>query len=85
MLTLLRRIPHLFGKVMVAGCVTCGTVCCAWAFRILSRTGHDPSPLLGVTLAFFGGELAIMFAKTALSGRKPPKKEELYDRFDPAD
>ena len=34
--------------------------------RILSRTGHDPAALLGVILAFFGGELLILCLKKIL-------------------
>ena len=62
------KIPHLFGKIMVVWCVACGTAFSFLALRILSRTGHDPSALLGVILAFFGGELALMFGRDALSG-----------------
>lgn len=79
MLTRLRAIPHLFSKTMVVICVASGIACCGWAFRILSRTGQDPASLLGVALAFFGGELAMMFAKTALSKTKPNNKENSYD------
>ncbi len=59
-------VPHLFGKIMVVWCVLCGTAASAYALRILSRTGHDPSALLGVILAFFGGELLIMCLKKVL-------------------
>lgn len=59
---------------MVVTCVAGGAACCIWAFRILSRTGQDSAPLLGVSLAFFGGELAVMFAKTALSNNKREKQ-----------
>ena len=79
MLTRLFPIPHLFGKLMVTVCVVFGTAFSAWALRILSRTGHDPAALLGIILAFFGGELALMFGKNALSGRKRNSKEELHD------
>ena len=65
-------IPHLFGKAMVIWCVACGTVFSLYALRILSRTGHDASGLLAVILAFFGGELALMFGKNALAGKKRP-------------
>ncbi len=69
----LRAVPHLFAKLMVLWCVICGTVASAWALRILSRTGHDPAALLGVILAFFGGELLLMCLKTVLGGKgKPP-------------
>ncbi|MEY8420004.1 hypothetical protein AALA83_12110 [Oscillospiraceae bacterium 44-5] len=66
----LRAINHLFAKGMVLWCVICGTAFSAYAMRILSRTGHDPAALLGVILAFFGGELLLMCLKTVLNGKK---------------
>ena len=69
MLARLRRIPHLFAKSMVIWCVICGTAASAYAMRILSRTGHDPAALLGVILAFFGGELLLVCLKTVLNGK----------------
>ena len=66
----LRTINHLFAKLMVLWCVICGTVASAYALRILSRTGHDPAALLGVILAFFGGELLLMCLKTVLKNGK---------------
>ena len=66
----LRAVPHLFAKCMVLWCVLCGTAASAYALRILSRTGHDPAALLGVILAFFGGELLLMCLKTVLRGGK---------------
>lgn len=68
----LRAINHLFAKCMVLWCVACGTAFSAYAMRILSRTGHDPSALLGVILVFFGGELLLMCLKTVLGEKKPP-------------
>ena len=65
----LQTIPHLFAKVTIIWCILCGTVASAYALRILSRTGHDPAALLGVILAFFGGELLMLLFKTVL-GRK---------------
>ena len=70
------RIRHLFAKGMVLWCVACGTTASAYALRILSRTGHDPAPLLGVILAFFGGELLLMCLKTVLNGDKKRKEED---------
>ena len=70
LLARLRAVPHLFGKVMVLWCVACGTAASAWALRILSRTGHDPAGLLGVILAFFGGELLILCLKKILAEPK---------------
>lgn len=66
----LRAVPHLFAKLMVLWCVVCGTAASAYAMRILSRTGHDPAALLGVILAFFGGELLLMCLKTVLKNGK---------------
>lgn len=65
-----KPIPHLFGKIMVTWCVLCATVFTLYAFRILSHTGQDASTLLKVALAFFGGELALMFGRNALSKNK---------------
>ncbi|RKI64700.1 hypothetical protein D7V91_15660 [bacterium 1xD42-67] len=80
----LRAVPHLFAKLMVLWCVACGTVASAWALRILSHTGHDPAALLGVILAFFGGELLLMCLKTVLNGKRDgqgekPGKDDIYD------
>lgn len=63
-------IPHLFGKVIVFWCVGVGTGASAWALRILSHTGHDPSTVLGVILAFFGGELMVLCLNSVLKDRK---------------
>lgn len=71
----LRAVPHLFAKCMVLWCVACGTAACAWSLRILSRTGQDPTALLGVILAFFGGELLMMCLKTVLKDRKEDSHE----------
>ena len=68
----LRAVPHLFAKCMVLWCVACGTVACFWSLRILSNTGQDPAALLGVILAFFGGELLLMCLKTVLREKKKP-------------
>lgn len=70
----LRAVPHLFAKLMVLWCVACGTAASAYSMRILSRTGHDPAALLGVILAFFGGELLLMCLKTVLNGTR--RKDE---------
>jgi len=74
----LRAVPHLFAKAMVLWCVACGTAASGYAMRILSRTGHDPAALLGVILAFFGGELLLMCLKTVLNGNKN-RKDDKYD------
>lgn len=77
LLVKLRAVPHLFAKGMVLWCVTCGTAASAYALRILSRTGSDPAALLGVILAFFGGELLLMCLKTVLGGTNKREEEEL--------
>ena len=73
-----KKINHLFAKLTVAWCITWGTACSVYALRILSRTGQDATGLLGVILAFLGGELAIMCMRTILSeksGKAADKKE----------
>ena len=72
----LRSVNHLFAKGMVLWCVACGTIASAYAMRILSRTGHDPAALLGVILAFFGGELLLMCLKTVLGEKN--RKDDTY-------
>ncbi len=69
-------IPHLFSKLIVFWCVGAGTAACAWALRILSRTGHDSAALLGVILAFFGGELLMLCLKTVLREKKERDNNE---------
>lgn len=76
----LRAVPHLFAKCMVLWCVTCGTAACAYAMRIMSRTEKDPAALLGVILAFFGGELLLMCLKTVLSEKRG--KDDTNDQSD---
>ena len=71
----LQAIPHLFAKCMVIWCVTCGSAACFWSLRILSNTGHDPAALLGVILAFFGGELLLMCLKTVLAEKSNGKDD----------
>lgn len=66
----LAGVPHLFGKLVVIHCVACATAASAYALRILSRTGRDPAALLGVILAFFGGELLILCLKKVLGERE---------------
>ena len=73
----LRAVPHLFAKGMVLWCVSCGTAACFWALRIFSGTGQDPAALLGVILAFFGGELLLMCLKTILNVNKERKDVDL--------
>lgn len=69
-------IPHLFGKLIVLWCVAVGTGASVYALRILSRTGHDSAALLGVILAFFGGELLVLCLKTILNEKKKEKGDK---------
>lgn len=59
----------------MAYCVAFANGTSLWALRILSRTGHDSAPLLGVILAFFGGELLLLCLKTILYKRKDDPNE----------
>lgn len=70
-------IPHLFGKLVVIWCIGFGTVASVYALRILSRTGHDSAAVLGVILAFFGGELMVMCLRTIL--KKDKNTEEQHE------
>lgn len=73
----IRAIPHLFGKVIVFWCIAVGTGASLYALRILSRTGHDAAALLGVILAFFGGELMVLCLRTILAEKKKDKVSKL--------
>ena len=66
-------IPHLFAKLTVVWCVGFGSAASYYALRIMSHTGHDSAALLGVILAFFGGELLALCLRTIL---KKDKEEE---------
>lgn len=72
----IRTTPHLFGKLIVICCVLCGIFFSAWALRILSHTGNDSAPVLGVILAFFGGELLALCLNTVLKEKKKERKTE---------
>jgi len=71
-----KKINHLFAKLTVAWCVAWGTACSVYALRILSRTGNDATGLLGVILAFLGGELLFMCLRTILAEKPDGKKNE---------
>ena len=69
-------IPHLFSKITVVWCVVFGTGASVYALRTLARTGHDPAALLGVILAFFGGELLFLCLRTIMGEKEQKKKKE---------
>lgn len=68
-------IPHLFAKLMVIWCVGFGSAASYYALRIMSHTGHDSAALLGVILAFFGGELLALCLRTILKKDKEKEHE----------
>lgn len=72
----LGTVPHLFSKLIVLWCVLFGSAACAYSLRILSRTGYDPAALLGVILAFVGGELLMLCLRKVLSEKPKTEKEE---------
>lgn len=63
----IKKIPHLFSKVIVVWCIMCGTTFSVCGLFMLYKTGLDASNLLIPILGFFGGELAFLFGKTAVS------------------
>jgi len=75
---LARRIaktPHLYAKATIAYCIAFATFASYYSLRIMSRTGADPSGLLGVILGFFGGELLLLLLKTVLKKEDKPSNK----------
>lgn len=70
------KIPHFYAKATIAYCIAFATFASFYALRIMSRTGNDPSGLLGVILGFFGGELLLLLLKTVLK-----KENKLPEKF----
>ncbi len=75
----LKKIPHLFSKIMVLWCVICGTIASIVSLCSFYSTGLDATNLLIPILGFFGGELALLFGKTAFGKKYGDKQEEYYD------
>lgn len=75
----LKKIPHLFSKVIVIWCIICGSVFSVISLRMLYSTGIDASNLLIPILGFFGGELALLFGKTAIGKRYGETQDEYID------
>jgi hypothetical protein len=75
----LKKTPHLFSKVIVVWCIICGTVFSVIAILMLYKTGLDASNLLLPILGFFGGELALLFGKTAVSNKYEKTQDEYVD------
>lgn len=82
LVTWIGSIPHLFGKAVVIWCVGFGTAASYYALRILSRTGHDSAAVLGVILAFFGGELMVLCLRTIMSEKKKDVSHSDTERSD---
>lgn len=59
----MKKHKGLFSKVLVSGILVFMAGLAVWAFRILSRTGIDPTGLLTAIYAFFGFELASLLIK----------------------
>ena len=77
----LKKTPHLFSKVIVVWCIICGTIFSVLSLLMLYKTGLDASNLLISILGFFGGELALLFGKTAF-GKKYGEIQNNYDEED---
>lgn len=54
---------HHFAKIMVLWCIVAATAFCIASFAMMATTGADASGILGVALAFFGGELLFLCLK----------------------
>ena len=77
----LKKTPHLFSKAVVVWCIICGTIFSILSLLMLYKTGLDASNLLMPILGFFGGELALLFGKTAF-GKKYGETQNDYDEED---
>lgn len=75
----LKKIPHLFSKVIVVWCIICGTIFSVMSLRMFYSTGLDASNLLIPILGFFGGELALLFGKTAFGKKYGDTQNEYID------
>jgi hypothetical protein len=75
----LKKIPRLFSKVIVVWCIICGTTFSVLSLLMLYSTGLDASNLLMPILAFFGGELALLFGKSAIGSKKGSTQEEYIE------
>lgn len=71
----INNIPHLFAKLTIIWCISFGSAASYYALRIMSHTGHDSAALLGVILAFFGGELLVLCLRTILKKDKETEHE----------
>jgi len=72
----LKKTPRLFSKLIVVWCIICGTTFSVVSLLMLYSTGLDASNLLIPILGFFGGELALLFGKTAIGSKYGNTQEE---------
>lgn len=78
----LKKIPRLFSKVIVVWCIICGTLFSVLSLLMLYKTGLDASNLLLPILGFFGGELALLFGKTAVGKKYGDMQNEYIEEED---
>lgn len=78
----LKKTSHLFSKVMVVWCIICGTAFSVISLLMLYKTGLDASNLLLPILGFFGGELALLFGKTAVGKKYGDIQNEYIEEED---
>ena len=78
----LKKTPHLFSKVVVVWCIICGTAFSVLSLLMLYKTGLDASNLLLPILGFFGGELALLFGKTAIGKKYGDIQNEYIEEED---
>lgn len=77
----IKKTPHLFSRIMVIWCIICGTVISAVSLILFFTTGLDASNLLIPILTFFGGELGLLFGRTAVREKYRNENSfgEVYD------
>ena len=64
---------HLFAKLMVAVCLTCGIYFSERSLQILETTGNSAAAELAIIIGFFGGELLFLLLKTIFGDKKKDK------------
>ena len=70
----LRKVPHLFAKIVVIYCVAAATMFSAVTYFLAWSRGMEMSGTLAVIIGFFGGELLLLAMKTIL--KKDSKEDE---------
>ena len=75
----IKKPPHLFSKVIVVWCILCGTVFSVMSLLVFFSTGLDASNLMIPILGFFGGELMLLFGKTAVGKKYGESQDEYFE------